>query len=60
LQSGPSGVTPSVETKQNGIYLSNVWDCGMYYGPGDTVAKAAAEAAGYKTDYSTDEREGRS
>lgn len=60
LQSGPSGVTPSVETKQNGIYLSNVWDCGMYYGPGDTVAKAAAEAAGYKTNYSTDEREGRS
>ena len=55
LQEGPSGVTPSVDTKQNGIYLSNVWDCGMYYGPSDTEAKAAAEAAGYKTNYSTDE-----
>jgi hypothetical protein len=27
----------------------------MYYGPDDTEAKAAAEAAGYKTDYYTDE-----
>jgi hypothetical protein len=37
--------------------LSNVWDCGLYYGTTveDQDAKAAAEAAGYKTDYNTDE-----
>ena len=55
LTEGPSGVTPSIDTKQNGIYLSNVWDCGLYYGPQDTEAKAAAEAAGYRTEYYTDE-----
>ncbi len=47
----PNGVT----LKQNGIYLSNVWDCGLYYGASDSSAKAKAEAAGYNTDYSTDE-----
>lgn len=48
-------IIPDIKSKQNGLYLSNVWDCGMYYGPDDTEAKAAAEAAGYNTDYSTDE-----
>jgi hypothetical protein len=55
LEEAPSGITPSIESKQNGIYLSNVWDCGLYYSPSDTEAKAAAEAAGYNTNYSTDE-----
>ena len=53
-------VTPAINTPQNGIYLSNVWDCGLYYGPADSQAKAAAAAAGYKTDYETDESEGAS
>lgn len=57
LQDGGSGVKPAVDTPQNGLYLSNVWDCGLYYGPQDTEAKAAAEAAGYITDYYTDEDE---
>jgi hypothetical protein len=57
LEEGPSGVTPSIDTKQNGIYLSNVWDCGLYYGstPEDIEAKSKAQAAGYNTNYSTDE-----
>ena len=55
LQEGPSGIKPAVDTPQNGIYLSNAWDCGLYYGPSDADAKAAAEAAGYITDYYTDE-----
>ena len=55
LEEGAGGVTPTVDTKQNGLYLSNVWDCGMYYGPNDTEARAAAEAAGYNTNYVTDE-----
>lgn len=55
LESEPSGTTPSVESKQNGIYLSNEWDCGLYYGPSDTQAKNKAAASGYNTDYSTDE-----
>jgi hypothetical protein len=51
------GVTPAINTPQNGYYLSNVWDCGLYYGTTaeDQAAKAAAEAAGYNTNYSTDE-----
>jgi hypothetical protein len=55
LEEGAGGVTPTVDTKQNGLYLSNVWDCGMYYGPNDAEARAAAEAAGYNTNYVTDE-----
>jgi hypothetical protein len=41
---------------QNGVYLSNVWDCGLYYDEEvDADAIAAAQAAGYKTDnYRTD------
>ena len=57
LAEGSGGVIPAVNTPQNGLYLSNVWDCGLYYGPSDTEAKAAAEAAGYITDYYTDEDE---
>jgi hypothetical protein len=61
INEGPSGTTPSVESMQNGIYLSNEWDCGLYYGPSDTEAKEKAEAAGYKTaNYSTDETQGAS
>ena len=60
LEEGASGVTPSIETKQNGIYLSSNWDCGLYYGPNDTEAKSKAEAAGYNTNYSTDESPGAS
>ena len=55
LTEGPSGTTPSIDSMQNGIYLSNAWDCGLYYSPSDTEAKAKAEAAGYNTNYSTDE-----
>jgi len=55
VQEGPSGTTPSIDSMQNGLYLSNIWDCGLYYSPSDTEAKAKAEAAGYKTNYSTDE-----
>ena len=56
LTEGPSGTTPSVDSMQNGIYLSNVWDCGMYYNEAtDADAIAAAQAAGYITDpYRTD------
>jgi hypothetical protein len=56
LQQGESGSTPDVRSLQNGIYLSNVLDCGLYYGPSDSAAKEQARAAGYIVDpYSTDE-----
>lgn len=56
VQEGASGQTPAVESRQNGLYLSSTWDCGLYYGPSDADAKAQAAAAGYRTDpYSTDE-----
>ena len=56
LTEGPSGTTPSVDSMQNGVYLSNVWDCGLYYDEvEDADAIVAAQAAGYKTDnYRTD------
>lgn len=56
LQEGPSGTTPSVDSMQNGIYLSNVWDCGLYYDEvEDADAIEAASAAGYITaPYRTD------
>ena len=44
-----------VNANQNGLYLSNVWDCGLYFSPSDTAAQQAAANAGYKTDYYTDE-----
>ena len=56
LQTGESGSTPDVKSLQNGLYLSNVWDCGLYYGSSDTTAKTNARNAGYIVDpYSTDE-----
>ena len=58
LTEGPGGSTPSVDARQNGIYLSNVWDCGLYYDantPSDQDAKNMAQAAGYNTNYSTDD-----
>lgn len=56
LQVGESGSTPDVRSLQNGVYLSNVWDCGLYYDEvEDADAITAANAAGYKTDnYRTD------
>jgi hypothetical protein len=56
LTEGPSGTTPSIDSMQNGVYLSNVWDCGLYYDEAtEADAIAAAQAAGYKTDnYRTD------
>ena len=50
-------ITPAIETKQNGLYLSSDWDCGLYYDeetPADQEAKNNAQAAGYNTNYSTD------
>jgi hypothetical protein len=57
IKEGPSGTTPSVDTMQNGIYLSNKWDCGLYYDEetlADIEAKNNAQAAGYNVNYSTD------
>jgi hypothetical protein len=56
LQEGAGGVIPAVNSPQNGVYLSNVWDCGLYYDEVvDADAITAANAAGYKTDsYRTD------
>jgi len=56
LQEGAGGVIPAVNSPQNGVYLSNVWDCGLYYDEDvDADAITAANAAGYKTDnYRTD------
>lgn len=57
VEKGKSGETLEADNLYNGIYLSNSWDCGLYYGmtAEDQAAKAAAEAAGYNTNYSTDE-----
>jgi hypothetical protein len=57
LTEGGGGTIPDIKSKNNGIYLSNVWDCGLYYGTTeeDLIAKSQAEAAGYNTNYSTDE-----
>ena len=56
LTEGPGGTIPSVDSMQNGVYLSNVWDCGLYYDEATEADEiAAAQAAGYKTDnYRTD------
>ena len=56
IEEGPSGTTPSVDSMQNGIYLSNAWDCGLYYDEvEDEDAIEAANAAGYITaPYRTD------
>ena len=56
IEEGPSGTTPSIDSMQNGVYLSNAWDCGLYYDEvEDADAIEAAQEAGYKTDpYRTD------
>ena len=56
LTEGPGGTIPSIDSMQNGVYLSNAWDCGLYYDEAtEASAIAAAQAAGYKTDnYRTD------
>ena len=50
------GVIPDVTSPQNGIYLSNVWDCGKYYQESteaDEMAEVSAD--GYNVNYFTDE-----
>jgi hypothetical protein len=56
IEEGPSGTTPSIDSMQNGVYLSNAWDCGLYYDEvEDADAITAAQEAGYRTDpYRTD------
>lgn len=54
------GVTPVINAPQNGIYLSNVWDCGLYYDTNnaeDREAKDKADAAGYNTNYLSEDTE---
>jgi hypothetical protein len=53
-------VTPAISTPQNGIYLSNVWDCGLYYDTNnaeDREAMDKANAAGYNTNYLSEDQE---
>ena len=53
------GVVPSIDTPQNGIYLSNVWDCGLYYDEHDAAdieARHKANAAGYNTNYLSEDQ----
>ena len=53
------GVVPSIDTPQNGIYLSNVWDCGLYYdehNAADIEARHKANAAGYNTNYLSEDK----
>ena len=53
------GVVPSIDTPQNGIYLSNVWDCGLYYdehNAADIEARHKAAAAGYNTNYLSEDQ----
>ena len=53
------GVVPSIDTPQNGIYLSNVWDCGLYYDEHDAADREArdkADAAGYNTNYLSEDQ----
>jgi len=45
----------SADSPYNGIYLSNIWDCGLYYDETeDADAIEAANEAGYNTNYRTD------
>lgn len=54
LNEGP--VIPDVSTPQNGVYLSNVWDCGKYYQQSTEADEMAqVEADGYNVNYLTDE-----
>ena len=55
LEEGGS-VIPDITSPQNGIYLSNVWDCGKYYQESteaDEMAEVSAD--GYNVNYFTDE-----
>lgn len=50
------GIIPDITSPQNGIYLSNVWDCGKYYQESteaDEMAEVSAD--GYNVNYFTDE-----
>lgn len=50
------GVIPDISSPQNGIYLSNVWDCGKYYQESteaDEMEEVSAD--GYNVNYFTDE-----
>lgn len=48
LSEAPEGQMPSVDSWQNGIYLSSTWDCGLYYDEIiDAEAMDQARFAGY-------------
>jgi hypothetical protein len=50
-------ISPDLEDNQNGIYLSNVWNCGKYYdstNPTDMAGHDAVDADGYNADYWVD------
>jgi hypothetical protein len=50
------GTLPDVADPQNGVYLSNIWDCGKYYQQSTEADEMAqVEADGYNVDYHTDE-----
>ena len=50
------GVIPDIKSGQNGIYLSNVWNCGKYYQQSTEAAEMAEVSNdGYNVNYFTDE-----
>lgn len=50
------GVLPDIAAKQNGVYLSNAWNCGKYYQESTEADEMAeVEADGYNVNYFTDE-----
>lgn len=52
------GVLPDIAAKQNGVYLSNAWNCGKYYQEStEEDEMAEVEANGYNVNYFTDETE---
>lgn len=52
------GVLPDIAAKQNGVYLSNAWNCGKYYQESSEADEMAeVEANGYNVNYFTDETE---
>ena len=56
LQEGGGGVIPDVKSIQNGVYLSNVWNCGKYYQQSTEAAEMAEVSNdGYNVNYFTDE-----
>jgi hypothetical protein len=51
------GTLPDLKDNQNGIYLSNAWDCGKYYdrtNPTDMAGHDAVDADGYNANYWVD------